>query len=150
MPLKAYEEFAQEPLAFPVNGKIYVVAPLGYKEGIKLTRVLSGEDKSLEDAPADDVWRLVMGPTYDEMVADNVPIEALSRAGLATLADFNFGREMAEKTWESGLDPKALEAALAAAKAAETRAASKRSPSTASAGKTRKRASSKATTSPKK
>ena len=151
MPLKAYEDFAQEPLAFPINGKTYTLAPVGFREGIKLQRVLAGEDDSLNDAPAEEAWRLVLGPAYDEMVADNVPMEALSRAGLAALADFRYGREAAERTWESGLDPKALEAALeAAAQTPPKRPASPRSRSTASATKTRKRASTSATTSPTK
>lgn len=150
MPLKAYEEFAAEPLAFPIAGKTYTVGPVGFREGIKLQRVLVGEDDSLDDAPAEEAWRLVLGPVYDEMVADNVPIEALSRAGLAALADFRFGREAAERTWESGLDPKALEAAVAAAAKAQSLADSPPSPSTGSGTKTRKRASLKATTSQKR
>lgn len=148
MPLKAYEEFAEEPLAFPIAGKTYTVPTVSFRDGIKLQRVLSGEDKSLNDAPAEEAWRLVLGAAYDEMVADNVPMEALSRAGLAALSDFQFGRESAERVWESGLDPKALQAALAAAE--KPSPASKRSRSTASATRTRKRASSPSTTSRKK
>ena len=147
MPLKAYEEFAQEPLAFPVGGKVYTVPPLGFTDGIRLQRVLAGEDDSLTNAPAEDGWRLILGPVFDEMVADKVPMEAIARAGFTAMTDFQFGREQAERVWEAGLDPKALAEAVTAAHEALT--ASTPSPSTGAANGTRKRASSTTTTSPK-
>lgn len=116
MSLKAYEDFAPEPLAFPIGGKVYTVPPLGFREGIALQRVLSGDDKELLERPAEDAWRMVLGSAFDAMVADNVPVEALARAGFAALADHQYGREMAVHVWESGIDPKALEAALEASR----------------------------------
>ena len=148
MPLKAYEEFAQEPLAFPVGGKVYVVPPLGFTDGIRLQRVLAGEDDSLTDAPAEDGWRLVLGSAFDEMVADKVPIEAIARAGFTAMTDFQFGREQAERVWEAGLDPKALAAAVTAAREALDKGSTPSS-STGAANGTRKRASSTTTSSPK-
>lgn len=147
MPLKAYEEFAQEPLAFPVAGKVYVVPPLGFTDGIRLQRVLAGEDDSLTNAPAEDGWRLILGTVFDEMVADKVPMEAIARAGFTAMTDFQFGREQAERVWEAGLDPKALAEAILAAR--DQLADSTPSPSTGAANETRKRASSTTTSSPK-
>lgn len=147
MPLKPYEEFAQEPLAFPIGGKTYTVPPLGYIDGIRLSRVFAGEDKSLDDAPPEEGWRLVLGSAFDEMVADKVPMEALARAGFTAMTDFQYGRQQAERVWESGLDPKALAAAMK--QAAEQVAASMASSSTAAARRTRSRASTTGTTSPK-
>ena len=147
MPLKAYEEFAQEPLAFPIGGKVYTVPPLGFADGIRLQRVLAGDDDTLDDAPAEEGWRLVLGSAFDEMVADKVPMEALARAGFTAMTDFQFGREQAERVWEAGLDPKALADAVAAA----TKAVADSTPSrsTGAANATRKRASSTGTTSQK-
>lgn len=143
MPLKAFEEFAPEPLVFPIGDKQYTVAPLGYREGIRLQGVLAGTDHSLDDAKPEDGWRLVLGKAWDEMVADNVPIEALSRAGFAAMSDFQFGRAAAERVWESGIDPEAMAAALTTA----TSEGSQPSPRTASESPTRKRATSRRTTS---
>lgn len=147
MPLKAYEEFAQEPLTFPISGKAYVVPPLGFADGIRLQRILAGDDDTLDDAPAEEGWRLVLGSAFDEMVADKVPMEALARAGFTAMTDFQFGREQAERVWEAGLDPKALADAVTAA----TKAVADSTPSrsTGAANATRKRASSTGTTSQK-
>ena len=147
MPLKAFEDFAPEPLAFPIRGKTYTAPPVGMAEGIRLQQIVSGKDDSLTDAAPDALWRLVMGSAWDEMLADNVPAEAASRAAFAALTDFQFGREMAERVWESGLSPEAL-AAREAASSSQPAPDSTRSKSTGGARKTRKRASTTGTTSP--
>lgn len=149
MPLTPYEEFAAEPLAFPIGGKVYTVPPMGMREGLLLQRVINGDDHSLDDAPAEDGWRLVLGSAWDEMVADNVPMAAMARAGLCAMADFQHGRDVAEATWKAGVDPEALAAALTAAAQRKTAPASTGSPSTAVASTTKRRASSSGTTSRK-
>lgn len=106
MPLKAYEEFAQEPLRFPIGNKVYEVPPLGFEDGIKLHRIID-RTESAPETP-EELWRIVMGDVFDEMVADKVPFLALQRAGFTAITDFQFGRAAAETVWESGLDPKAL------------------------------------------
>lgn len=146
MPLKAYEDFAPEPLAFPIRGKTYTAPPVNMADGIRLQQVIAGKDDTLKDAEPDVLWRLVMGPAWDEMLADKVPIEAASRAALAALTDFQYGREMAERVWESGLSPEALAAPEAAS--SKPSRASRRSTSTGGARKTRSRASTTGTTSP--
>lgn len=110
MTLKAFEDFAPEPLAFPIGGKLYTVPPLGYRQGIQLQQAISD---GISIGTPEDEWRLVLGSAWDEMTADNVPLGALSRAALATMADYRFGRDAAERVWES--DPEALAVALTAA-----------------------------------
>jgi hypothetical protein len=153
MSMKAYEEFAQAPLAFPIGGKVYTVPALGLQESIRLERLLSGDEKFPDGAPAEDLWKIVLGPVWDQMVEDNVPSPAAARAGMAALTDFRLGRDAAEAAWEAGDNPEALAAAMAA-KATQTStpkpAASKRSRGTASATPTQKPASSRATTSRKR
>jgi len=105
MPLKAFEDFAPEPLAFPVGGKVYTVPEIGWADGVRITAIIDGDEK----ADAAEQNRLLMGPVFDEMVADKVPAAALSRALLACLTDFRTGdRELAARVWESGLSPEAL------------------------------------------
>lgn len=112
MPLKAYEDWAPEPLAFPIKGKVYEVPPLSWEAGVKLTAIM----RDTEDAPddPDEQNRLLMGDLWDQMKADGVPAEALSRAALTCLVDFRMGRDAAVKVWESGLTPEALAPAVGA------------------------------------
>ena len=109
--MKSWEEIA-DTLSFPIGGKVYTIPELGYAEMLTIQKVKAGEPTELDGQPADASWRLVMGSAWDEMVADNVPGEALARAGLATLAFFEAGREAAEAIWEKGIDPKAMLAAI--------------------------------------
>jgi len=146
MSLKAYEEFAEEPLAFPIGGKVYTVPPLGFEDGIRLQRVLAGDDTSLNGLPVEEGWKLVLGTAWDEMVTDKVPMEALSRAGLAGVADFQYGRKMAETVWEADVSPEALAAAVAANQ--NSSPGTRPSHSTALGNRTQRRAASKRTTSP--
>lgn len=143
--MKAWDEIEKDRLEFPIAGKTYVIPELPYQSMLTLERAKAGESTYLDDAPPEDTWRIVMGDVYDEMKADNVPGEALARAALATLAFFEFGREIAEAVWETGVDPKALSSAISAQETA--REGSKRSPSTAGASATPRRASSSGTTS---
>lgn len=135
MPFKAYEEFSAGPMVFPIGGKTYEVPEVSYEAGIVLQQVQSGEKP---DLTADEQWRLLMGPAYDEMRADNVPAHALSRVIMTCLADYRLGREIAEQVWEVGLDPEAI-APEGATEAAST--------STAEANETQTLASTTGTTS---
>jgi len=143
MPLKAFEEFAPEPLIFPVNGKQYTIPPVGYLTGIRLSGILAGTDHTMDKADSDAFWEFVLGDVWAQMKADNAPIEAMSRVGFATLTDFKLGREAAEKVWESGIPPEALAAAMAASQETEPPT----QPSTVAALKTQSRASSSGTSS---
>ena len=140
MPLKAYEDWRPEPLAFPIGGKVYEVAPLPWESGVRLTEILNG-DEITEDAETQN--RLLMGDTWDQMRADNVPAEALSRAALTCLVDFRMGRETAEKVWESGLSPEALAPSMGATQTTT------QPPSTESENETPSPASTRTTTSRK-
>ena len=138
MPFQAFEDYEREPLTFPIRGKVYVVPSLGYRDGIRLQQaIISG----VSIGTPEDEWRLLLGTAWDEMTADNVPLEALSRAALATMADYQYGRDAAVKVWES--DPEALAAALTAA--TQTSPTPTPSTSTAAVAKTRIPASTSGT-----
>lgn len=140
MPLQAYEDLVADPLVFPIGGKLYTPAPLGIQAGLRLAGVIKGDDDSLKDAPMTDLWKLVMGGLWDEMVADNVPAEAVARVGMTVLADHQYGRATAVAMWETGADPEAL-----AARAAANQVTSRPSKSSATARKTPSRVSTKTT-----
>ncbi len=155
MALSPYETLAPDLLAFPIGGKIYEIPEIGYLDGLKLLSLIAHADELSEAESADVVWKLAMGSAFEQMKADNVPAGALARAAFCTLTDFQYGREAAERLWETGIDPKVLSEAIQASRAAEAAKpqdrkakapATKRSPSTASAPRTRK-ASTPSTTS---
>lgn len=145
--MKPWEEVASDPLAFPIRGKNYTVPEMPYDDWLTIQQIQSGKVTELE-GPAEETWRLVLGSAWDEMVADNVPAEALSRAGLAALTFVQFGREMAESVWEAGLDPKAVAAAIverqsststSTASAPETPSLDSSTPTTSRKGSSRKK-----------
>jgi len=142
MPLSDYESFAEEPLVFPIGGKKYTLPPLGIEEGLLLAGIISGRDKRFAKKSTDELWKLVLGPLWDEMVRDGVPMGAVTRVALAAVAENVYGRETAIKAWETGADPEALAAYLSkeAASTPSTRTGgAKKTPSRASTSGTRPR-----------
>lgn len=151
MSLKPWEDLAPEPLAFPIGGRIFTVKPLSYKDGLNLEHLLS--DAEARDGLTDrDLWRLMLGDTFDEMVEAGVAPQPLARAGMAALADHQRGREAAEAIWESGVSPEALAAAATAAtrKTKSSKKASTRSTGSGAARKTPSRASTSGTRTSRK
>lgn len=110
MPFKDYAELV-DPLQLPINGKQYTIPPMGLAEGIELTDQLeaAARGEATPEKPFAEFNRMVLGAAYDDMAADNVPAEAIRRAALTAIADFQRGRAIAEVMWETGGDPKATE-----------------------------------------
>lgn len=144
--LTDYSEFAEGPLEFPINGKRYVLPELGIEEGLELSGIFSGKDKTFRRKEGVELFKLLLGPLWDQMIADGVSLAAATRAGMTALADRQYGREMAKVAWETGADPKALEPYLQERVAAQGNRASRRSRNTGGAKKTPSPASTKATT----
>ena len=139
--MKSWEDVAPERLAFPIGGKVYTIPELDYRSMLTVQKVKAGEPSELDGMPPEDTWRLIMGEAWDQMIADNLPAEAIGRAGLATLVYYEQGREAAEAVWEHGLDPKALAVAI------EARTEPSRPSSTAEESKTHTPASTSGTSS---
>jgi hypothetical protein len=106
----AFKDLEQliEPLTLPIRGKNYRIAALGALDGIKLAEHLANP----AEAPMSDVdfQKLMLGDAYEQMVADNVPAVYIVRAAMTSLADTQGTRGAAEVMWETGGDPKAVEA----------------------------------------
>jgi hypothetical protein len=145
--LSDYSKFAEGPLEFPINGKRYVLPEQGIEAGITLAGIVSGKNKAAARMEGVELWKLLLGPLWDEMIADGVPLAAATRAGLTALADHQYGRDVAEITWETGADPKVLEPYLEARAAKTANRVTRRSNSTGGAKKTPSRASTRATSS---
>jgi hypothetical protein len=138
MAFKDYSEIV-ESLTLPINGKNYSIPPVGIADGVRLQAIF---DPDTASEMTDDEFRtILLGDAYDLMLADNIPGNAVARATFTALADFQRGRATAEIMWETGGDPKALEAWTAA----NTNRAQRRSASTAVESKTPKAASTSGT-----
>lgn len=124
MAMTEFEEFIQEPMVFKINGKPYTVPPVGIVNGLVLAGALAGREEQITDKRPDALWRLVLSSElWDELIEDGVPAVAAARMGMAALADFNNGREVALDVWNSGIDPEARAAQWAATQAATTSSA---------------------------
>jgi hypothetical protein len=136
--VKPYEEFAPDPLSFPIAGKTYVVPEVGYVAGMKLQEIEAGN----ADVSGEDQWRLLLGTAYDEMTADNVPQRAIYRACMAALVEYRTGsRELAETVWESGILPEL--------RASQEEATETETPATGEATSTKRPASMSGTSTPR-
>lgn len=130
-----YEKVA-DPLVLPINGKDYTIPAVGMQDGIRLS---TQEDPDAAEIQNDEFRSMLLGAVYEQMVADNVPADAVMRAVTTAYADFTRGRDFAQMVWATGGDPKAVERYL------KPNRASRRSTGTASARKTPSRASTNAT-----
>ncbi|WP_434316373.1 DUF7426 family protein [Leifsonia sp. P73] len=91
------------PLVLPIGEKAYTVPFLGYAEAQRLEENVSTDSKA-PPMPDPEYFRLMLGPVYDEMLADNVPYSALRLAAMTVQADHQRGRTVAQVLWEAGGD----------------------------------------------
>lgn len=139
--LKEFTEFADGPLVFPYRGKKYTAPEVTIELGARLIGITDREQE--QNLELIDLVKDMLGPVYDEMVADGVPLAFLTRVGETLLCDFQFGRTYAAAFWETGGDPKAMTDHM---KALGNRA-SRRSKSTGKGTATQSPASTSTTTS---
>jgi hypothetical protein len=111
-----FNEFSNGFLKLPINGRTYTIYPVGIRTGALLRRAAEQDAEALAELDAGEkFYRAVLGATYDELYADDVPEPAVDRAALTAMADFTQGRIAALKVWETGHSPKALAALVEAA-----------------------------------
>lgn len=126
--LRDFDELAN-PLRIPIGGKVYVVPPVGIRTAQQLRKAAAGDEAAAgEFADTERFYRAVLGKAFDEMLADDVPEQAVDRAAMTALADFQVGRERAAILWTLGDSPETLQAVLDATRriaesATETEAA---------------------------
>lgn len=138
---KDFDELA-DPLILPIKGKLYTIPPVGAADGIRFNLAADPTVKDASPISDEEFFRIFLGTAYDEMVADNIPGAALIRAAYAALADFQSGRGAAVIMWETGGDPKAIEAY---SRAHAPNRAARRSKPTAAANSTKRPASTSGT-----
>jgi hypothetical protein len=139
-------------LEFPIGEHTYSVPPAGIADGLAIARTLTDSAKSKLQVV--DLFKLAVGDVWQQMEADRVPYTEAWRVGMACLARekvlltesgpdrWDLADDAARAVWESGIDPEALAAWVAANSGT---APTKPSTRTAAASTTRSRASGSGT-----
>ncbi|MDQ1053171.1 hypothetical protein QE394_001099 [Arthrobacter sp. SORGH_AS 212] len=145
--------FLDPILGVPFRGKTYKVPPVDAETGLKLQRLISAGvqaavEKKLDpetielvsDAEEKGFYQTVLGPVYDELLADGATFHALKFIGQTALMWHAQDFDTAEEFWMA-------EGKAPTPNRAERRTATRTG--TAAATTTRKRASVTGTTTPK-
>jgi hypothetical protein len=156
--LKELDDFLSPTLLVPARGKEYRIAAVDAATGLRLQKLMTVgikaygsnttlSEKDLElvsDDEEEDFFKTVLGDTYDELIADQIPYQGLK--GIASLA----------MIWTTQGFDAAQQYFLAGGKAPKIKAPQDKLPptatrtSTAAATTTRKRASRSGTSTPRK
>ncbi len=151
MAFKDASEIIGAGMALPIRGKVYTIPPVSAEVGITLENIAkvailaTGKghreptEAELEALQLDDVAekvhaRTVLGPAYDEMVADGVDYEAIKLALRTATIWAVDSLEAAEKFWNAGgVVPKARK------KPADRKRGAKSAPRASTGSKPRKK-----------
>ena len=97
------------PISLPIRGKTYTLPNISLEDGLRLHAAAAGT----ETVSVKDLITIILGPVYQEMLDDHVPLGVIDRALWTGLADFQSGRETAEQVWEHGVPKEVLAELLA-------------------------------------
>lgn len=98
-------------LKLPIAGKVYALPAVSAKLGLRIVAIMdlgtnlahgkfSDADREvLDDEQEQSLYQEILGPRYDEMLADGVPWEALKHAAMTVMIDVALDRERAEAYW---------------------------------------------------
>lgn len=115
---KDLNDFLDDTLVLPIKGKKYTVQAPDGETGLLCQRLLAlgaqaakgeAEVKStLDDDDEEDLYQRVLGPVWDEMMADKVSWPRIKRASTTVMFWCTLGLAAAEAYWNSEPDgPKA-------------------------------------------
>lgn len=88
------------PITLPIRDKEYTLPAVSLTDGVRLRAILNGENK---DAKWSDMFDILLGDAHAQLQADGADATTTDRVFFTALADFQSGREAAEKVWEHGI-----------------------------------------------
>lgn len=100
-------------LILPIGGKKYRVPEYGVDVGIRVEVILNAsrgqaatdrQRQILSDEEERDTYRDILGPAYDQLVADGVSWPRLRHAAFTAMFHFNISPEAAEAHWNRGVE----------------------------------------------
>lgn len=122
MGFRDLDEVFEDTLPLPIGGKVYVVPAPDAELGLWCQRMLSAglmiqagqsppdglPSLTLDDADEVELYRRMLGGTYDQMIDDGVSWPKIQLVAQTALFWIGSGRPLAEEFWASGGDPEAF------------------------------------------
>ncbi|MDF5756661.1 hypothetical protein [Spongiactinospora sp. TRM90649] len=106
------DDFFDDGLELPVAGKTYRVPPPSAETGLYCQRLAEAgqaaakgdqaPDADLDDARELDLYRRVLGPVYDELIADGVSWTRIKHVGITAFMWVIGNEQAAQAYWERG------------------------------------------------
>ncbi|OAR21917.1 hypothetical protein A8W25_28140 [Streptomyces sp. ERV7] len=111
-------ELLDESLELPIAERTYTVPAPNAEIGLRTQAIVHAaavaadggkvDEQVLSDAAERDLYRDLLGPAYDEMVADAVPWPALKHCALTAMVWVAQDKAAAERFWNAAGDPSRL------------------------------------------
>lgn len=98
MGFKPLEEI-EGPIEIPFRGHVFTLPVLSYEDGVAL------QDRLSKGITQSELAEALTGGVLEELAQAGGSIELIQRVAAVAIADFRYGREIAERVWE---DPKVL------------------------------------------
>ncbi|KUF19590.1 DUF7426 family protein [Streptomyces silvensis] len=118
MAFEALDELLDETLTLPIGGRRYTIPAPSADTGLRVQTIVQAaavaasggqvDEQALGDAAEGDLYRDLLGPAYDEMLANGVTWPALKHAARTAIAWVVQDKAAAERVWSSGGDPSRL------------------------------------------
>lgn len=99
------------PITLPIKGVDYTLPAVSMEDGLRLHKILAGED---QEAHWQDLFDILLGDVKAQLDDAGTDASTIDRVFFTALADFQTGRDAAEKVWENGI-PKEWVAVLSKA-----------------------------------
>ncbi|WP_275463376.1 hypothetical protein [Streptomyces noursei] len=118
MAFEALDELLDETLCLPIGGRTYTVPAPSAEVGLRTQALINAaataadggqvDEQVLGDAAERDLYRDVLGPAHDEMVADGVTWPALKHSAITAMVWIAQDKAAAETFWNAAGDPSRL------------------------------------------
>ncbi|WP_371677910.1 hypothetical protein [Streptomyces sp. NBC_01276] len=118
MAFEALDELLDERLELPVAGRLYTVPAPSAEIGLRTQALINAaavaadggraDEQVLGDAAERDLYREVLGPAHDQMVADGVKWPVLKHSAITAMVWIAQDKAAAERYWNAAGDPNRL------------------------------------------